>query len=162
MAYLPLLSAGCTVKWCVETTAGTRPTSGYTILKGVKEIAAYNDAPNTLQTTDLLAYPNHTYIRALNSGNGVLSVTVNDYKTFRDSWSAMVSAYTTGKASGKALWIEYAFPSGSSVDSYYYTAEPAELGWGGATVDSVLENTAYLIQTGQPAWATASTGTISA
>ena len=41
MAYLPLLSAGMTVKWCVETTAGTRPTTGYTIMYGVKEIAAH-------------------------------------------------------------------------------------------------------------------------
>ncbi len=162
MAYLPLLSAGTTVKYCVETTAGTRPTSGYTILKGVKEIASYNDAPNTLQTTDLLAYPNHTYIRALNSGNGVLSVTANDYKTFRDSWADLMSDYETGKPSGKALWIEYAYPADSGMDSYYYTAEPAELGFGGATVDSVLENTAYLIQTGQPSFATPSTGTISA
>ena len=41
MAYLPLHSAHMTVKWCVETTAGTFPTTGYTALKGVKEIAAY-------------------------------------------------------------------------------------------------------------------------
>ena len=162
MAYLPLLSAGMTVKWCVETTAGTRPTTGYTIMYGVKEIAAYNDAPNTAQTTDLLAYPNHTYIRALNSGNGVLSITANDYKTFRDCWAAMVSAYETAKASGKALWIEYAYPDGSSMNSYYYTAEPAELGFGGAQVDSVLENSAYLIMTGQPKFDAASTGSISA
>lgn len=156
MSYLPLHSAGTTVKYCVETTAGTRPTTGYTALLGVKEIASYNDAPNTLQTTDLLAYPNHTFIRALNSGNGVLSITANDYKTFRDSWDGLMSAYETGKAAGKALWIEYAYPADSSMDSYYYTAEPAELGFGGASVDAVLENTAYLIQTGQPEFAAAS------
>lgn len=157
MAYLPLHSAGTTVKWCVETTAGTRPTSGYTVLDGVKEIASYNDAPNTLQTTDLLAFPNHTYIRALNSGNGVLSITANDYKTFRDSYAALYSAWETGKAAGKALWIEYAYPADSGMDSYFYPAEPSVLGFGGASVDAVLENVAYFVQTGQPEFAAAST-----
>lgn len=157
MAYLPLHSAHMTVKWCCESVAGTFPTSGYTALKGVKEISAYNDAPNTLQTTDLSAWPNHTYTRGLNSGNGVLSVTVNDYKDFRDSWDAMVTAWETAAAAGKALWIEYAYPTGSSMKSYYYTAEPVTLGFGGASVDSVLENQAYLIMTGQPKFDTAST-----
>ena len=157
MAYYPLHSAKMTVKWAVEATAGTRPTSGFTALAGVKEIAAYNEAPNTLQTTDLSAWPNHTYTRGLNSGNGVLSVTANDYKDFRDSWDAMVTAWTTAAASGKALWIEYAYPTGSNMKSYFYTAEPVTLGFGGASVDSVLENTAYLIQTGQPVFDTAST-----
>jgi hypothetical protein len=156
MAYLPLHSAGTEVKWAVETTAGTRPESGYTTLHGVKEIAPYNDAPNTLQTTDLSAWPNHTFTRGLNSGNGVLSITVNDYKTFRDDYTAMYSAWETAAAAGKSLWIEYAYPDDSSMESYFYSAEPSPLGFGGASVDAVLENVAYFIQTGQPIFATAS------
>ena len=157
MAYLPLHSAGTTVKWAVEATAGTRPTSGYTTLAGVKEIASYNDAPNTLQTTDLSAWPNHTFIRALNSGNGVLSVTANDYKTFRDSYEALYSAWETAAAAGKSLWIEYQYPADSNMKSYFYPAEPSPLGFGGASVDAVLENIAYFVQTGQPVFETAST-----
>lgn len=156
MAYYPLHSAGSTVKWAVETTAGTRPTTGYTVLQGVKEIASYNDAPNTIQTTDLLAWPNHTFTRALGGGNGILSITVNDYKTFRDSYEALYSAWETAAAAGKSLWIEYAYPDDSSMDSYFYPAEPSPLGYGGAAVDTVLENVAYFVQIGQPVFETAS------
>jgi hypothetical protein len=144
------------VKWAVETTAGTRPTTGYTVLQGVKEIASYNDAPNTIQTTDLLAWPNHTFTRALGGGNGILSITVNDYKTFRDSYEALYSAWETAAAAGKSLWIEYAYPDDSSMDSYFYPAEPSPLGYGGAAVDTVLENVAYFVQIGQPVFETAS------
>lgn len=159
---LPILSAKMAVKWAVETTAGTRPTSGYTVLNGVKSIAAYNEAPNTAQVTELKDFPDHVYIRALNSGNGIHTLTVNDYKKFRDSWTALYSAWETAAAAGKALWIEYAYPPDSSMDSYFFPAEPSPLGFGGAEVDSPLENSAYFIKTGQHVFATASTGTISA
>lgn len=157
MAYLPILSARMAVKWAVEATAGTRPTSGYTVLDGVKSIASYNEAPNTAQVTELKDYPDHAYIRALNSGNGIHSLTVNDYKTFRDSWDALYSAWETAAADGKALWIEYAYPPNTSMESYFFPAEPSALGFGGAEVDAPLENIAYFIKTGQHVYATAST-----
>lgn len=154
---IEILSAGMAVKWAVETTAGTRPTTGYATLTGVKSISEDNEAPNTIQTTPLSAMKRHTYILGLQGGDGAQQITVNDYEDFRTSWDAMYSAYETAKADGKALWIEYAYPAGYNMDSYFYTAIPAALGFGGAEVDSVLENTAYLIQTNEPQFAAAST-----
>lgn len=154
---LPILSAKMAVKWAVEATAGTRPTTGYTVLDGVKSIASDNEAPNTVQTTELKDWPAHTFIPGLRGGNGVLSVTVNDYDKFRTSYAALMTAYETAAAAGKALWIEYAYPPESGMDSYYYTAIPSPLGFGGAEVDGVVENAAYFVRTNQPAFAAAST-----
>ena len=48
-------TAGMLVKYAVETTAGARPTSGYTTIPGVKMIPAVFNEPNALQSTDLSA-----------------------------------------------------------------------------------------------------------
>ena len=159
---LPILSAKMAVKWAVETTAGERPTSGYTLLKGVKSIASDNEAPNTAQVTELKDWPRHVFIPALAGGNGVQNITVNDYGVFRTSYAALYSAWESAYAAGKALWIEYAYPPESGMDSYYYEAIPSELGFGGADVDQPLENVAYFTRTGQPLFDDPSTGTISA
>ena len=158
MPNIEISSAGASVKWAVESTAGTRPTTGYTALVGVTSVAAANEALNMLQTTKLSALKSHTAIFGLNSyGLNAQAVNVNDYESFRTSWDAMVSAYETAKADGKALWIEYAYPAGSNLDSFFYAAEPGELGFGGWEVDSVVTNVCYLAMVGEPSFETAST-----
>ena len=148
-------TAGMTVKWAVETTAGTRPSSGYVELIGVKALPAFGDEKNTLQTTPLKATKNHTYIEGLADSGGALALTVNDYDGFRTSYSAMMTAYT-GRGAGCNMWVEYCYP-GSGMDSFYYPCEPLELGFGGAEVDSVLENSVSLLPVGDYLFATAST-----
>ena len=149
-------TAGMNLKYAVETTAGTRPTTGYTTIPGCKAIPEIFNDPNTLQTTPLSVTKNHTYIAALNDSGGSISVTVNDYSAFRTAWSTCVSAYTS-LTGGKAMWFEIAYPSGSGLDSFYFPGEPVELGFGGADVDPVLENNANIVPTGDFTFASAST-----
>ena len=151
-------TAGMNVLWAVETVAGTRPSSGYTIIPGCKAIPALFNDPNTLQTTPLSAKKNHTYIEGLGDSGGSISITVNDYSEFRTSWNACVTAYT-GLSGGKAMWFEIAYPDNSSLDSFYFPGEPLPLGFGGAEVDSVLENNANILPQGDYLFAAASTNT---
>lgn len=152
---LALSTAGVSVKYCVETTAGTRPTSGYTTIPGVKSIPEFGGDPNTLDATTLANLKFKTYIEGLQDPGGSIGLTVNDSSNFRTAWTALQTAYS-GLIGGKQLWFEFAYPSGSSVDSFYFTGKPVDISFGGADVDEVLENTAYIIPTGEPAWATAS------
>ena len=148
-----LSTAGIKVKYAVEATAGTRPTSGYAEIHGVKVLPAFGSDVNTLQSTPLEAVKNHTYIQGLSDSGGAFALTVNDYETFRDDWEAVITAYK-GLTGDKKMWIEIAIPNH---DSFYFPAEPVELGFGGAEVDSILENTANLIPVGDYLWGTAST-----
>ena len=50
---IDLSTAGIHLKYAVEATKGTRPTTGYTDLPGVKTIPNMNPSPDTLETTDL-------------------------------------------------------------------------------------------------------------
>ena len=149
-------TAGMLVKYCVEASAGTRPTSGYTTIPGCKAIPAIFNDPNMLQSTPLSATKNHTYIEGLNDSGGSIAITVNDYEAFRTAWSACVTAYgnLTG---GKQMWFEIAYQDGSNLDSFYFPGQPLAIGFGGAEVDSVLENNANIAPTGDYEFASAST-----
>ena len=72
----------------------------------------------------------------------------------------MMTAYETAKAQNKALWIEYYVPGLSTKPSFFYSATPSDLGFGGADVDAVYENTAYLTPNKVHGWDTASTASV--
>ena len=149
-----LSTAGIKVKYCIETTAGTRPTSGYTMLPGIKSIPEFGGEPETLETTTLDKTKFKTYIPALQDAGGAVGLTMNFYSDSYTAWNTMVTAYQTAESSGKAMWIEYAIPG---MDSFYYRAKPTPISFGGADVDSVLETTVYVTPIGEPEWASAST-----
>ena len=149
-------TAGMLVKYCAEATAGTRPTSGFTTIPGCKAIPALFNDPNTLQTTPLSAQKNHTYIEGLGDSGGAIAITVNDYSEFRTAWEACVDAYEA-LTGGKQMWFEIAYPENSNLDSFYFPGQPLALGFGGAEVDSVLENNANILPQGDYLFAAAST-----
>lgn len=153
---IELSTAGILVKWAVETTAGTRPTTGYTAFTGVKSIPEFGSEPNQLDCTPLEETAYHRYIPGLKDVGGAVGLTVNDYDDFRTSWNAMMTAYETAHAAGKELWIEYYVPGLTTEPSFYYSATPSELGFGGADVDAVYENTAYLTPNKVHGWDAAS------
>jgi len=149
-------TAGMLVKYAVEATAGTRPTSGYTLIPGVKAIPAIFNDPNMLQSTPLSATKNHTYIEGLNDSGGAIQLTVNDYEAFRTAWTACVAAFDA-LTDDKSMWFEIAYQDGSNLESFYFPAQPLALGFGGAEVDSVLENNLNLAPQGDYVFAAAST-----
>ena len=149
-------TAGMNLKYAVEVTAGTRPTSGFTVIPGAKAIPELFNDPNTLQSTPLSAVYNHTYEKGLGDSGGSVAITVNDYAAFRTAWNACVSAYgdLTG---GKQMWFEISYPADSGLESFYFPGEPLPLGFGGAEVDSILENNANILPQGDYVFAAAST-----
>lgn len=157
MAIQAISTAGMIVKYAAEATAGTRPTSGYTEIPGVKALPALGDNVNTLQTTPLSATKNHTYIPGLADSGGALQLTVNDAPAFRSAYATMYSAYTTALGSGKGFWLEYQYPAAYSMSSFFIPVELAPLGFGGAEVDSVLENMLNVIPGGDYLFSTKST-----
>lgn len=151
-------TAGMFVKYATGTT---RPTSGYTTIPGVKAIPELFNDPNTLQSTALDATKNHTYIPGLGDSGGAAGLTVNDYKAFRDAWDDCVDAYDALTGDNQ-MWFEFAYQDGSDLDSFYFPGQPLPLGFGGAEVDSVLENTANILPQDDYLFAAASTDNQSA
>lgn len=140
----------------MEATLGTRPSTGYTTIPGVKAIPAFADETNSIQTTTLQETKNHTYIAGLADTGGAIQLTVNDAPEFREAWETCVEAYE-GLSDGKQMWFEYAYPEGSGMDSFYFPGQPVALGFGGAEVDSVMENMANIVPKGDYLFEAAST-----
>ena len=70
---LEISTAGVSLKYCVETTAGTRPTASYTDISGIKETPDFNPEPSTLEVTDLSDTVWKRYIAGLKDPGGALS-----------------------------------------------------------------------------------------
>ena len=71
------------------------------------------------------------------------------------AWDTLISAYNTANSASKSIWFEYAIPG--MAKSFFFPGKPIALGFGGADVDEVLEDTANIIPVGDYTWATAST-----
>lgn len=149
---MDLSTAGIKIYYAVETTAGTRPTTGWAEIPGVKSIPEFGSEPSQLESTTLNATTWRTYVAGLRDTGGAVGLTFNDNDTFQSAWEDLKDAYDTGKASGLATWIEYVVPN--MTKAFSYTADIADLGFGGAEVDSILENTGYVVPSGGIGWAT--------
>lgn len=152
---MELSTAGVLLKYCVETTAGTRPTASYTTVPSIKAIPDFNPEPESLEVTDLSDTEWRRYIAGLKDPGGALSFTANLTTAFKTAWSTLVSAYTTGIASNKATWFEIYVPN---FGSFYFAGIPAPLGMSAMDVNSVLEIEAYVTPNQIHGWDTSSTG----
>ncbi len=151
---LEISTAGVAVKYAVETTAGTRPTTGYTAIPNIKETPDFNPEPGTLEVTDLSDLVWKRYIAGLKDPGGALTFTANLTSAFKTAWETLVSAYETAASDGKLTWFEIAVPS---IGSFYFAGIPAELGIDGMEVDSVAESSVYITPNKIEGWGTSST-----
>ena len=151
---LELSTAGVSLKYAVETTAGTRPTASYTAVPNIKETPDFNPEPSTLEVTDLSDTVWKRYIAGLKDPGGALSFTANLTSAFKTAWETLVSAYETGIASSKATWFEINVPT---VGSFYFAGVPSALGINGMQVDAVAEVSVYVTPNKIHGWDTAST-----
>lgn len=152
---IALSTAGVTIGYAVETTAGTRPTTGYTNIPDVKEVPEMNPEPETLETTTLAETEYKTYIEGLKDLGGALSFLANYTTDLETAWSALVEAYQTAKATGKATWFEVKHPG--LPKSVFFTGQPSAMGLPAMSVNAVLETNLYITPTNAPAWETKTT-----
>lgn len=147
-------TAGVTFGYAVETSKGTRPTSGYTLIPDVKEIPEMNPEPETLETTTLAETEFKTYIEGLKDLGGALSFLANFTEELEEVWGELVEAYKTAIASGLATWFEIKHPKLEK--SVFFTGQPSAMGLPAMSVNSVLETNLYITPTNAPAWETKS------
>lgn len=138
---IELSSAGVSVQYAVETTAGTRPTSGYKKITGIKSTPDLNPEASSLDVTDLSDTEWKRYIGGLKDPGGALAFGANNTEDFQTDWSGLVDEYNTAKATGLGMWFAIVIPG--LTKSFYMSVEPQPLGLSAIEVDSVLEIEAY-------------------
>ena len=147
-------TAGILVKYKVEGTAGTRPTSGYTSIPNIVSTGEINSSPESLEVTDLSDTVWRRYIPGLKDPGGSITFTANLTSAFKTAWASLVSACTTGLASNKATWFEIAVPT---VGSFYFAGVPDALGINGYEINNVNQVDCHIMPNQIHGWDTSST-----
>lgn len=149
---IDLSTAGIHLKYAVEAEKGTRPTTGYIDIPGVKSIPNMNPSPDSLETTDLNETEWKTYIQGLKDLGGNLEFSFNLNQELVDTWETLIEAYTTAATTDKKTWFLIDIPG--LTDGFFFPGQPAEMGIPEAAVNSVLEITNYITPVGAPQKAT--------
>jgi hypothetical protein len=152
---IALSTAGVTVGYAVETTAGTRPTTGFKVIPDIKEVPEMNPSPESLETTTLASTEFKTYIEGLKDLGGTLSFVANFTTELETAWAALVEAYKTAKTTGKAIWFEVKHPQ--LAKSVFFAGQPSAMGLPAMSVNSILETNLYITPTNAPTWETKTT-----
>ena len=152
---IAISTAGVTFGYAVETTKGTRPTSGYDLIPDIKEIPEMNPEPETLESTVLSETEYKTYIEGLKDLGGALSFTANYTSELESVWAELVEEYEAARASDLSVWFEIKHPKLDK--SVFFTGQPSAMGVPAMSVNSILETNLYITPTNGPAWNTKST-----
>ena len=155
---LEFSSAGVQLRYCVETTSGSRPTTGYKVIPSIKGTPDFNAEPSQLDVTDFSDLVWKRSIAGLRDVGGALAFSANMTASFKSAWNSLVSAAAAGKASSMATWFEVAIPN---FDSFYFAGTPIELGLAAMDVESVVEADGYVVPNKIVGWSTSSTSVIS-
>lgn len=141
-------TAGMTLSWASESTAGTRPTTGYAQIHEIKEMPALNVQPNSIDATPLEEEEYILYVEGLKDLGGALPYRANLSDSLIAEWGALLSAHTAAVAAGKDVWFCVTHPKLSQAT--YYVGDPADLGLDAASVGGVLETTLYITPNSAP------------
>ena len=152
---IALSTAGVTIGYAVESTKGTKPTTGYINIPDVKEIPEMNPEPETLESTTLAETEFKTYIEGLKDLGGALSFLANYTIELEEVWAELVEAYKTAKAGDKSVWFEVKHPGLEK--SVFFTGQPSAMGLPSMSVNSILETNLYITPTNAPTWDTKTT-----
>lgn len=147
---IEITTVGAKVQYCVETVAGTKPTTGYTEIVGVASAPAFDMTPETIDVSDLSDYFTQ-YVPGRQDPGGDAQFTLNHSEAAIDAWEAMVTAAATGLASGLRCWFEYVYPGATR--SYFFCARPLSLGNGGMEQNAADTIPAHVIPNGSFEWA---------
>ena len=150
---LEFSTIGVKIGYVVETTAGSRPTSGVTNIPDIKSIPGMNLTPSKLEVTNLVDKYKRFIPGLLDAGDDI-ALTGNMTASLKTVWNSMVSAAETAWASQKATWFEISIPG---YDSFWFAGLPSIMGFNDMGVDSVAEASLHIIPNQIVGWAAAST-----
>jgi hypothetical protein len=152
---IAITSIGVKVSYAFESVAGTRPTTGYTLIPQVKEIPEMNPQPEALDTTSFDNLEYTTSVPGLKDIGGDLAFTANFtqalYDLWEDSSTGLMDLWKTAKAAGKAMWLCIDIPGLD--ESCYISVVPSNIGLPATSVNSVMEVTLHFTPVGEPVWA---------
>lgn len=144
---------GVKLGYCVEASAGSRPTSGYVNIPDIKNLPSMDLNPSKLEVTNLVDKYKRYVNGVMDAGDDV-AITANLTANLKTIWASLVAAANSAWTSGKSTWFEISIPN---FDSFYFAGIPTDMGFNEMGVDAVAEASLHIIPNQIAGWATAST-----
>lgn len=141
-------TAGMYLCYCVEATAGTMPTTGYTKIPEIKSMPSFNPAPEVIESTTLEETEYKTYVEGLKDLGGALEFGANLTDDLVEFWEDLLDAYDTAEAAGKAVWFAVVHPK--LAKATFFQGDPAPIGLNEAAVSAMAETTLYITPNSAP------------
>ena len=135
-------TAGFSIGYATEATAGSRPTSGYVLIPNIKTIGEFNPEPSTYDVTDLSDTEWKRFIPGLKDVGGAVALTANFTEAFLTAWGSCVSASDTARAANKSTWFMVTVPNWTK--KFYFAGMPTAAGMPQVETDSVFEGDVYV------------------
>jgi len=151
---LEISTVGAKVLYCIETTAGSRPTSGYTQIPDVQTAPAISLSVETLDCSNITDEVTR-YINGRQDTGGAVELTLNHTDAVITAWETMKTASDTARATSKETWFEYQTKTGAK--SFFFKGIPLQLGTNGIEQNAVDTIPASIVITGIDGWDTKST-----
>ena len=150
---LEFSTIGVKVLCKTETSAGTRPTSGYTEIPDIKQVPAIAMNVNQIDVSNLVDEYKR-YIPGQKDVGQDFTLTGNLTTALKNAWASVVAAAASGWSSGKLTWFEIKVPDFAS---FYLAGVPTEMGLSDMAVDSVIETTLHITPNKIHGWDNSST-----
>lgn len=125
------------VGYAAESTAGTRPTTGYTMLERCVSVGALQITNENLDAT-ALEDEIKRYVAGIGDTGGSTALTFNLTSGTTTEIEAMISAYNTAKEANKEMWFEVWSPY--LTKAFFFKGEPPQkIGMPEIGVNTVLQ-----------------------
>lgn len=152
---IPLSTIGVKISYAVETTAGTRPTTGYTHLVGLMSTPDFSVAPNTADVTSFDNLEYTSKLKLLKDIPDNLEFGMRFGQEAYDTWETMVSAYEAGiETSTGRLDTWYCIEIPNFDKAIFIKGEPSHIGLPSMEQNSGIDATCYITPLGEPKFAT--------
>ena len=151
-------SAGIKIEYCVETSAGVRPTTGYKeketsatlkIAEYVTGISGLTADFEQYDVTPLSETQRHCFVKGLQGNDGNLSLSCNINPTSRTDWGLTVTAYEA-LTDGKGMWFAFTLPG--DTQSAYFRCIPCPMGFPDVEAASAVQGAVQLIENQYAGW----------
>lgn len=125
------------VGYAAEATAGTRPTTGYTMLERCVSVGALQITNENLDAT-ALEDEIKKYVAGIGDTGGSTTLTFNLTNGTTTEIEGMITAYNTAKEAGKEMWFEVWSPY--MTKAFFFKGEPPQkIGMPEIGVNTVLQ-----------------------
>lgn len=153
-------ACGVKISYCVETSAGVRPTTGYKekesgaalkIAEYVTGISGLTAEYGQADITPISETKRRRFVRTLQENDGNLSLSCNINPTSRADWGAIVTAYEA-LTDGKGMWFAFTLPG--DTQSAFFRCEPCPMGFPDIEAGNAVQGAVQLIENEYAGWQT--------